>query len=164
MVCNYLYGLIFLLCVSLLFDVSTFHCERPYLALYSACAIFHMANSNESSEKYFWGKQAHGDVKTKKAQLTHNKRSDSIIALHPVLASQDPTSGHSHPAELQTLLREFQKFEVTLSRGSLSKILYSLQRRSQPTWITLPYWMTVPSSFLFSVSFCFFSKSAACWN
>lgn len=53
MVCNYLYGLIFLLCVSLLFDVSTFHCERPYLALYSACAIFHMANSDESSEKYF---------------------------------------------------------------------------------------------------------------
>ena len=30
------------------------------------------------------------------------------------------------------------------------------------TWITLPYWITVPSNFLFSVSFCFFSKSAAC--
>lgn len=32
----------------------------------------------------------------------------------------------------------------------------------QQTWITFPYWMTVPSSFLFSESFCFFSKSAAC--
>lgn len=32
----------------------------------------------------------------------------------------------------------------------------------RPTWMTLPYWITVPSSFLFSVSFCFFSKSAAC--
>lgn len=121
MVCNYLYGLIFLLCVSLLFDVSTFHCERPYLALYSACAIFHMANSDESSEKYFWGKQSYGDVKTKKVQLTHNKRSNSIVALHPVLASQDPTSGHSHPAELQTLLHESRNLKSHWAGGVWAK-------------------------------------------
>lgn len=30
--------------------------------------------------------------------------------------------------------------------------------------MTFPYWITVPSSFLFSESFCFFSKSAACWE
>jgi len=30
------------------------------------------------------------------------------------------------------------------------------------TWMTLPYCMQVPSSFLFSLSFCFFSSSAAC--
>lgn len=32
------------------------------------------------------------------------------------------------------------------------------------TWMTFPYWITVPSSFRFSDSFCFFSRSAACWN
>lgn len=31
------------------------------------------------------------------------------------------------------------------------------------TWMTFPYWITVPSNFLFSESFCFFSKSAACY-
>lgn len=43
-------------------------------------------------------------------------------------------------------------------------LMCQLQKKSAavPTWITLPYWMTVPSNFLFSVSFCFFSKSAAC--
>ena len=30
------------------------------------------------------------------------------------------------------------------------------------TCTTLPYWMTLPSSFLFSDSFCFFSNSEAC--
>lgn len=30
------------------------------------------------------------------------------------------------------------------------------------TWMTFPYWMTVPSSLRFSDSFCFFSRSAAC--
>ncbi len=32
------------------------------------------------------------------------------------------------------------------------------------TWMTFPYWMTDPMHFFVSVSFCFFSTSAACWN
>ena len=32
------------------------------------------------------------------------------------------------------------------------------------TCITLPYWTSLPSSFWFSFSFCFFSCSAACWK
>ncbi len=32
------------------------------------------------------------------------------------------------------------------------------------TWMTFPYWMTEPMHFFVSVSFCFFSTSAACWK
>lgn len=48
----------------------------------------------------------------------------------------------------------------------LSSSCFRFKREAQiaPTWITLPYWITVPSNFLFSVSFCFFSRSAACCN
>lgn len=34
--------------------------------------------------------------------------------------------------------------------------------RAGHTWMTFPYWMTVPSNLRFSDSFCFFSRSAAC--
>lgn len=51
---------------------------------------------------------------------------------------------------------------TTPPRGARLTPVCRRRRRARPTWITLPYWITVPSSFLFSVSFCFFSRSAAC--
>lgn len=40
--------------------------------------------------------------------------------------------------------------------------LHLWSRPAGHTWMTFPYWMTVPSSLRFSDSFCFFSRSAAC--
>lgn len=53
---------------------------------------------------------------------------------------------------------------LTLGVETQAPVSQTSRPKGPPTWMTLPYWITVPRSFLFSDSFCFFSRSAACWK
>ena len=91
-----------------------------------------------------------------------------------LFSQQPPTDADAAAASVVRMRRPYDRLNnLNISPNTVDVYLLYLislwtelekvaNKSVYPTWITLPYCMQVPSSFLFSLLFCFFSNSAAC--